>query len=136
MAQLLGSGELDYGKGVRCIPSRQVQNTEVLSQNLIVFRDRKHIWVNQIAGRCPQLAPEVPIALEQSERSHHCNLDIVRVLRDDGPSLFGGENISVGPACMLGKFEPISRAQLDVLREHFTPHSLELEKHVLKGKAK
>ena len=119
LAVLLGQEPAQYNSAVRCITVMHVEKTEVLGPQLIVFRDQRHVWINQLPGRCPGLRPGVKVAYEMASPHHFCAFDGARVV-----NYFGGSSNSVdsfGPGCFLGKFEPITKEQLAVLREHYTP---------------
>ena len=135
LTSLLGDDAQGYNKLVRCISTVQVDETEVLSPTLIVFSDRHHIWLNQLASVCPGLQPNAKIALQSERARRFCSFDSVSVLNYFSS---GGDDVlsSFGPGCFLGKFEPISKAQLAVLREHFTPPPPTVDEHQAKRDSK
>lgn len=107
-----------YGESKRCLQSTQIQDVEVLSDRLLVFRTgRNKIWVNQLPVRCPSLDREVTIAFTSND-PRLCAKDSVRVLFDN-PRAMGGSEIIPWIPCQLGNFEAITAQQRIVLREQY-----------------
>ena len=70
----------------------------------------RDIYLNRLPNRCPGLKVADAFTYATS-LNRVCNVDIIRVLRQSGGRFFPG------PACGLGKFEPITRDEVALLKE-------------------
>ena len=99
-----------YADSQRCLGLHQYRSVDVLSDELIVFEGRRKYWLNQLQNRCVGLRPDLLLKLSL-RGSQVCELDTFRGLDSTTVApLFGSGN------CFLGRFEPISKEQLDLLR--------------------
>ncbi len=113
---LLNSTSEDTPDAKRCIRQASIDKTDVLNSNIIVFKDeRKRIFINQMPVKCLDLRPGAKVVYTSRGDGQLCQLDSINVLHP------GAGGLTTGPSCMLGKFEPISQDQLDVLKERYTP---------------
>ena len=118
---LLNRTSEDTPDAKRCIRQASIDKTDVLNSNIIVFKDeRKRIFINQMPVKCPDLRPGAKVVYTSRGDGQLCQLDSINVLHP------GAGGLTTGPSCMLGKFEPISQDQLDVLKERYTPDGKDL----------
>jgi hypothetical protein len=99
-----------YSDSQRCLMLHQYQSVQVLSEDLVVFEGRRTYWLNQLHSRCLGLRPDLVLKLSLRS-SQVCELDTFRGLDSTTIApLFGSGT------CFLGRFEPISKEQLNQLR--------------------
>jgi len=99
-----------YADSQRCLAIHQYQSVQVLSEELVVFEGRRTYWLNQLHSRCLGLRPDLVLKLSLRS-SQVCELDTFRGLDSTTVApLFGSGT------CFLGRFEPISKEQLNQLR--------------------
>lgn len=121
LAQLLATENGEPLVSERCVRSSAIHTTDVLNPHLVVFKlGRRDIYINQLPVNCPGLKPNALIAFESRE-DRLCQLDSIRVMYPAGMGVDGSDNLMPGAACMLGKFERITKEQLQVLEERYTP---------------
>ena len=119
--ELLNRASEDAPDAKRCIRQASIEDADVLNGNIIVFTDdRKRIFINQMRVKCSDLRPGAKVVYTSRGDGQLCQLDSIAVL------LPGPGGLNTGPSCMLGRFEPITRDQLDVLRERYTPDGKDL----------
>ena len=104
----------DYGESRRCIWSNRYDKIEMIDERRVIFYGgRKKAWLNhwkhgdQCAGK---LYSQYRIGVEQRSRQV-CEHDRI---------FFIDMNMGmrrVGPKCVLGKFEPITREQADYIKD-------------------
>ena len=118
---LLNRASEDAPDAKRCIRQASIEDADVLNGNIIVFTDdRKRIFINQMRVKCSDLRPGAKVVYTSRGDGQLCQLDSIAVL------LPGPGGLNTGPSCMLGRFEPITRDQLDVLKERYTPDGKDL----------
>jgi hypothetical protein len=95
---------------VKCLPVSNIDRTDVLDDNTIVFfmRGRK-IYRNYLPKRCPGLERNDRFSY-QTTSNRLCDIDTVTVLEQ-----WGGR-LSSGFTCPLGEFHPITREEFDELK--------------------
>jgi hypothetical protein len=99
-----------YARSQRCLSLHQYRSVHVLSDELVVFEGRRTYWLNQLQSRCLGLRPDLVLKLSLRS-SQVCELDTFRGLDSTTVTpLFGSGT------CFLGRFEPVSKEQLDLLR--------------------
>ena len=119
--ELLNRASEDAPDAKRCIRQASIEDADVLNGNIIVFTDdRKRIFINQMRVKCSDLRPGAKVVYTSRGDGQLCQLDSIAVL------LPGPGGLNTGPSCMLGRFEPITRDQLDVLKERYTPDGKDL----------
>ena len=87
--------------------------TEVLdSRHVLFFGMRNQIWLNQLRGECPGLAQGnvLVFGIQPATDTRLCHTDHFRNV-----DRYGWAPPAVMP-CVLGEFQPITRAQADALR--------------------
>lgn len=94
----------------RCISLDRVDRTEVIDDRTIVFHMRNGgIYLNNLETECPGLKREERFMYSPTS-NRLCNIDTVTVLENLG---FG---LTRGFTCTLGRFHPISDADLGELK--------------------
>ena len=94
----------------RCVQLSRVKSTQVLDKQQIVFElSNKHYYINELPHPCPSLRRDSTI-LYRTSIDLLCDVDVITVLNS-----FGG-GWQPGASCGLGKFEPVSAAELKELR--------------------
>ena len=103
--------ETPIEEGEQCLSSRSISRTEVIDdQNVLFFIRGSAIYLNHLPKPCPRLALARRFIYETSV-GRLCESDHITVLRDEG------FDTVVGRTCRLGRFHPISREQVQALRE-------------------
>ena len=99
-----------YAAPERCLMLHEYDNVRVLTEELVVFVGRRgRYWLNQLHNRCVGLRPDLTLKMTL-HNAQVCDLDTFRGLDTTGLSpLMGSGN------CMFGRFEPISKEQLNLL---------------------
>ncbi len=116
-----GAGELDeasetsaidqlLGESERCISMHQIDRTEIIDQQTIVFYlSGGKIYVNRLPHRCPGLRTRDSFMYKNST-NRLCSIDTIRVLDTVGGSL------RPGVGCGLGAFHPVSAETVEQLK--------------------
>jgi hypothetical protein len=111
--QILGAPLPDeaYAQGERCLALHEYQTVRVLSEQVVVFEGRRgRYWLNQLHGKCIGLRGDLVLKFNL-HNAQVCDLDTFRGLDNTGLNpLLGSGN------CTLGRFEPVSKPQLDLLK--------------------
>lgn len=105
-----------YDEPVRCLPRWQYDHTEIINERYVAFKGRSgRIWVNELRRPCTGLSRQDVVKFSGTA-SRICELDNFDVL--DRFDLLNGVG-SIGPtvSCSLGKFHPVTKEQLDVIRQ-------------------
>ncbi len=103
--------EAPIEEGERCLSSRSISRTEVIDdQNVLFYIRGSAIYVNHLPKTCSRLALDRRFIYETSV-GRLCESDHITVLRDGGFAAVAGRH------CRLGRFHPISRVQVQALRE-------------------
>jgi hypothetical protein len=101
---------------VRCLRSRGTLHMDILdARHLLVRGIGKRVWLNRLRGRCLGMRPRMVLVTE-SRGMGACEFDQVWAMSR------GGIGIPTG-RCMLGKFEPITPQQADMLKLAFKRHN-------------
>jgi hypothetical protein len=96
----------------RCLRADKIARTRVLSNRHVVFEMRRaERWLVQLPVACPGLTPGTRVALQRGG-SGLCDTDFVRPIQETG--LGTGR---LGPPCRLARFEPVTREQVEALRQ-------------------
>ena len=97
-------------KALSCLRLTQIDSSSVIDRQHIVFRMRDGRWyVNNLPYPCAGLRRDTPWLLRTSI-AEVCDLDVVTVLNSIG----GG--FMPGASCGLGRFEPVSEADVTALK--------------------
>jgi len=103
----------------RCLDLVRIEQTEVLDNKHIVFHVSGQggpMYLNTLPHACVGLTKTDPI-LYQTSLSELCDLDMITVLHQQGAGFMRGAS------CGLGKFESVTKEQVEMLKraEHPTP---------------
>ena len=96
----------------RCLNTTSYRRVEVLDNRRLAFHGRgDRVWLNQLRMPCVGLRSDHTLSFEL--RSNQvCAMDTFRGLTMS----FGGP-MPMGPSCFLGEFEPITKAQVTLLKD-------------------
>jgi hypothetical protein len=108
----------EYGTPRRCISSFTYRNFEPLSDRYLLFEGpRDQLWLNELRGRCPGLRRGSALAFDM-RGNQICDLDRFKVTE-----WFQWPRYRRWPwdwldgvPCTLGKFQPVSEAQVEAIR--------------------
>lgn len=96
---------------VSCLRSSAYTEVEVINPKLLLFHGRgDRMWLNRMRQACVGLRFDDALAFEMRD-SRVCDLDTVR-----GIDTIGGYWSATGARCSLGKFDPVSREQVELLK--------------------
>jgi hypothetical protein len=110
----------EYVDAKRCVSKFLVEHTEILDARRIVFRGRNgRVWLNQLRHLCIGLTGD-PILSFDLHGTSICRSDLMRPIERRGGAAPGGP-------CVLGDFEPVTDAQLEVIRESLAQARVSLE---------
>lgn len=103
-------GDGVVGEIVRCIRTFDYDSVDILDAERLVFKGRGgKRWLNQLRMKCPGLRRRDPLSFEiRSNRL--CEFDSFRSIDVTG---YGGAS----PKCSLGRFEPITEDQVQMLKD-------------------
>lgn len=101
--------ETDSGP-VNCLHRDAYTDIEVINPELLLFHGRSHrLWLNRLRQSCPGLHLDHTLAFDM-RHGRLCHLDTV-----SGADILGGRYLP-GARCSLGKFDPVSPEQADLLK--------------------
>lgn len=104
-------------KGERCIDLARVDDTEIIDGKRILFKMvGKQMYLNELPRNCPGLRPNEPY-LVRTSIDRLCDLDLITMLNRTG---FG---FTRGASCGLGTFEPVTQAQVDMVKAERAHHA-------------
>ena len=93
-----------------CVLLRNIRNTDIIDDRNIIFYMRGgDIYRNQLPYRCPGLRIADSF-IYRTSLNVLCNVDLIAPLRNIG----GG--LTPGVSCALGKFTPITKEEIALLR--------------------
>ena len=100
-------------QGQRCLSSRPIRKTEVLDdQNILFYLRGAAIYLNHLPKPCKRLAQEGRF-MYRTTVARICKYDIINLLVDSGGTL------GLGRACKLGTFYPITKEDVERIKEPF-----------------
>ena len=107
----------EYGEAKRCLAPGQYRDIRILDDQRIVFYgSRGKLWLNTLRMRCPELRRDSVLRVKTlSTMGRICDLDSFEVRDWFGAPWYrpwGG-----GMRCSLGKFQPVTEAQVDAIRQ-------------------
>ena len=106
----------DYSDPVTCLRRDTYQEVDVINRELLVFHGRRgKAWLNRLRNTCIGLRPDDTLAFDMRD-GRLCDLDSFSSIDS-----FGGPMERTSARCSLGKFEPISPEQAELLREGLAP---------------
>lgn len=96
---------------VNCVSLSRVDRTEVIDDSTILFyMNGNDIYRNVLPHRCPGLDRQQPF-MYRVTTTQLCNVDVITVLDNIGSGFMPGAS------CGLGKFQPISEAAAEEIKE-------------------
>lgn len=96
----------------RCLNTMSYRRIEVLDNRRLAFHGRgDKVWLNQLRMPCVGLRSDHTLSFEL-RNNRVCAMDTFRGLTMS----FGGP-MPMGPTCFLGEFEPITKAQVALLKD-------------------
>ncbi len=102
-------GASDYGEQRMCLPTRSVDDVEVLDDTLVLFESRRgKLWLNQLSTQCYGLDQDMVLRFRVFA-GNYCRLDRFRGMPRIG-------NFAVTADCQLGQFETVDEVQVEALR--------------------
>ena len=102
--------EPEAAASARCLKTDQIDNSFVIDTTHIVFEMRGHdIYVNTLPA-CKGLGRTDMLTFSGGRAFQLCSSDRVTVVRTVG------EGYMPGPSCALGKFEKVTKEQVEMLR--------------------
>lgn len=114
-----GADEPSGERAERCVQLSRIARTEVIDdQNILFYMRGDEIYRNQLPHRCPGLRHERTF-MYRTSLSQLCDVDIITVLYNHG---FG---FTPGASCGLGRFQPITKDEINALKE--APRDIESE---------
>lgn len=108
----------EYGETKRCLTDMEYRSFRALDDRHILFEGRKNkLWINTLRGRCPDLRFGDVLVVRQFSSSRMCDSDQFRVTDwFDWPWYrqwpWNWGSWGTGPVCSLGKFQPVTEAQI------------------------
>lgn len=95
---------------VNCLHRDAYTDIEVINPELLLFHGRSdRLWLNRLRQSCVGLRQDHTLALDM-RNGRLCDLDSV-----SGVDILGGHYLP-GARCSLGKFDPVSPEQADLLK--------------------
>ena len=97
-------------KAQRCLDLSRIRDTEIIDGKRVLFKTvGKEMYLNELPRACPGLRPNEPY-LVRTTIDRLCNLDTITILYHAG---FG---FTPGASCGLGMFQPVTQAQVDMVK--------------------
>ena len=112
-----------YGETQRCLAGHRYHSFRTLDDRRIVFEDRRgNLWLNTLRMRCPDLRHSTMLQVNSIySMGRICEMDTFMV-GDwfDWPwyrrwPWYWGWGFGAGATCSLGKFQPVTEAQVDAI---------------------
>lgn len=105
----------DYSDPVNCLSRYAYDEVDVITKELLVFHGRGgKAWLNRLRNACVGLRRDDTLAFDMRD-SRLCDLDSFSSV-----DTFGGPLERTSARCSLGKFEPISPEQAELLKEELS----------------
>lgn len=106
----------DYSDPVTCLNRYAYDDVEVINRDLLLFHGRRgKVWLNRLRNACIGLRRDDTLAFDMRD-SRLCDLDTFASV-----DTFGGPLERTSARCSLGKFEPVSPEQAQLLKEGLSP---------------
>ena len=106
----------DYSDPVTCLHRDAYDDVDVINRELVLFYGRgDKVWLNRLRRACIGLRRHDALAFEMRD-SRLCDLDTFSSV-----DTFGGPLERTSARCSLGKFEPVSPQQAQLLKEGLAP---------------
>jgi hypothetical protein len=97
----------------RCLDLVRIEQTEVIDNKHIIFHvsgQGDPMYLNTLPHECVGLTKTDPL-LYKTSLSELCDLDMITVLHQQGAGFMRGAS------CGLGKFEPVTKEQVQMLKQ-------------------
>ena len=105
-----GSESDEYFQLENCISRSAIRRTEVIDDRTIVFyMSHQKIYLNRLPNRCSGLRSARTFSY-RATGSQLCNVDTIKVVRS-----MGGRP-DTGPSCGLGKFRPVTKEEVAMIK--------------------
>lgn len=92
---------------LRCLNARSIRGADVIDDNHVVFEIQgRRLFLNVLPSTCRGLSQDGRFSYDTYTRSL-CARDKIRILKDSGNQIYEGRS------CSLGRFQPISREDLE-----------------------
>ena len=105
-----GSESDEYFQLENCISRSAIRRTEVIDDYSIVFyMSHQKIYLNRLPNRCSGLRSARTFSY-RATGSQLCNVDTIKVVRS-----MGGRP-DTGPSCGLGKFRPVTKEEVAMIK--------------------
>ena len=109
----------EVGETRRCLSDHDYRGYRALGDRHILFEGRRdRLWINTLRSRCRDLRWGNVLVVRQHEGRRMCDMDRFQVAEwfewpwyRRWPWQWGG--LSTGAVCALGKFVPVTQAQVD-----------------------
>ena len=106
----------DYSDPATCLNRYVYQGVDVINRELLLFEGRRgKVWLNRLRSPCVGLRPHDTLAFDMRD-NRLCDLDTFSAI-----DRFGGPMERTSARCSLGKFEPVSPEQAQMLKEGLSP---------------
>jgi len=111
------SYELDpaeYGETKKCLSKHEYDSFRPLGDRHILFEGRRDkLWINTLRGRCHDLRHGNALVVKMNTVSRMCDMDRFAATEwFDYPRYPGAGGWGTGVPCSLGKFHPVTAAQV------------------------
>jgi Family of unknown function (DUF6491) len=104
----------EYFQLENCISRSGIRRTEIIDDRTIVFyMSHQKIYLNQLPNRCSGLRSARAFSYRPTG-SQLCNVDMITVVRT-----MGGQP-NAGPSCGLGKFRPVTKEEVAMIKNKDT----------------
>ena len=119
----------EYGATRRCLSDADYLRFRALDDRHILFESRRdRLWINTLRSRCPDLRHGDVLIVRSFSRLRMCDMDSFEVADwFDWPwyrrwPWHWRTGWGVGMHCMLGEFQPVTRAQVDAIEAVLESH--------------
>ena len=110
----------EYGETKRCLSESEYRSFRALDDRHILFRGRgDRLWINTLRAPCPDLRYGDILIVRQFSATRMCDMDRFEVAEWFAWPWYRrwpwrwGMDWGVGMHCSLGKFQPVTAAQVD-----------------------
>ena len=96
---------------IRCVKIDRIENVDVVDNQNVIFQiGINDYYLNTLPYTCNGLRLNESI-MYRTSTNELCDIDVITVLDKIGPGY------QAGPSCGLGKFKPITKAEIKTLKE-------------------
>lgn len=112
----------EYGETKRCLSDSEYRSFRPLDDKHILFEGRRdRLWINTLRSGCPDLRHGGVLVVRSYSSARMCDMNSFEVADwfdwpwyRRWPWHWGG-NWGVGMRCTLGKFQPVTEAQVEAI---------------------